>query len=138
MITGAMGERAKASGGATFYGHTTATDFELKDGRIHAVITDQGRIEYDQVLLCTNIWGSVLSYKLGVTLPFRARSHHYANTEPLPELAGESRWTAYPAVRHQDRSMYFKHLDERWSVGSYRHEPRNVNPYQVGKDAYWK
>jgi glycine cleavage system aminomethyltransferase T/glycine/D-amino acid oxidase-like deaminating enzyme len=137
MIAGAMGELAQASGGAAFYGHTKALDFELEHGRIQAVVTDQGRIECEQVLLCTNIWGSVLSDKLGVTLPFRASSHHYANTEPLPELARESRWTAYPAVRHQDRSMYFKHLDERWSVGSYRHEPRNINPYQVGHDAYW-
>ncbi len=137
-LAGAMGKMAIDSGGASFYGNVRATDFELRNGRMHAVITDNGRIECEQVLLCTNIWASVLSDKLGVSLPFMASAHHYALTEPLPELAGETRWTAYPAVRHQDRSMYFKHYRDAWCTGSYRHEPRNVSPYQVGRDAYWK
>ena len=133
---GAMGQMAMAEG-ATFYGGVTATDFELEQGRIKAVVTDKGRIECEHVLLCTNIWGSVLADKLGVTLPFMACAHHYAITEPLPELAGETRWIYQPPVRLQERAMYFRQWDDAYCTGSYRHEPRIVSPNEVGKDAYW-
>ncbi|HLF89555.1 MAG TPA: FAD-dependent oxidoreductase, partial [Anaerolineales bacterium] len=134
---GALAQKAIESGGATFYGKTLATDFELENAHVRAVITDQGRIECEQVLLCTNIWGAVLADKVGVKLPMMACAHHYGITEPLPEFAGETHWTAYPSVRHQDRSMYFRHWGEAWCTGSYRHEPHIVSPYEVGKDACW-
>ena len=133
---GAIALKAIETGGAEFYGNTLATDIELKQGRVHAVVTDQGRIECEQVLLCTNIWGSVLADKVGVTLPMMACAHHYAITEPLPELAHETEWISQPCVRHQDRSMYFRQWEQAYCTGSYRHEPRLVDPYDVGKDAY--
>ncbi len=136
-LAGALAERAAKDGAVEFRGGTAVQDIVLENGRVTAVVTDQGRLYCEQVLLCTNIWGSVLADKVGVDLPFMACAHHYALTEPLPELAGETRWTAYPAVRHQDRAMYFRHWGESWCTGSYRHEPRIVSPYQVGKDAYW-
>lgn len=133
---GVLAQKAIASGGAAFYGRTLATDIELKHGRVHAVVTDKGRIECEQVLLCTNIWGSVLADKVGVTLPMMACAHHYAITEPLPELANDTEWISLPCIRHQDRSMYFRQWEQGWCTGSYRHEPRMVSPYDVGKDAY--
>ncbi|GAB4578631.1 MAG: FAD-dependent oxidoreductase [Anaerolineales bacterium] len=134
---GALAQKAIETGGATFYGHTRVTDFEMSGGRVRAVLTDQGRVECEQVLLCTNIWGPVLADKVGVRLPMMACSHYYAITDPLPELSARTGWSAYPVMRHQDRSLYFRHWDGAWCTGSYRHAPRIVNPYQVGKDAYW-
>jgi glycine cleavage system T protein len=136
QAAGALALKAIATGGAEFYGQTQATDIELKAGRIQAVLTDKGRIECEQVLLCTNIWGSVLADRLGVTLPMMACAHHYAITEPLPELADETSWISQPPLRHQDRSMYFRQWDNGWCNGSYRHEPRLVSPHDVGRDAY--
>ncbi|MEM7032467.1 MAG: FAD-dependent oxidoreductase [Chloroflexota bacterium] len=133
---GALALKAIDTGGVKFYGHTLATDIDLKDGRVQAVITDKGRIECEKVLLCTNIWGSVLADKLGITLPMMACAHHYAITEPLPELADETEWISQPPLRHQDCSMYFRQWDQGWCNGSYRHEPRLVSPHDVGKDAY--
>lgn len=136
QAAGALAQKAMAGGGAEFYGQTLATDIELKNGRVQAVVTDKGRIECEQVLLCTNIWGPVLADKVGVTLPMMACAHHYAITGPLPELAAETAWISLPCVRHQDRSMYFRQWQQGWCTGSYRHEPRLVSPYNVGKDAY--
>ena len=133
---GALALQAEATGGAEFHGNTKVTDIELKEGRVSAVVTEQGRIECEQILLCTNIWGSVLADKVGVTLPFLACAHHYGVTEPLPELAGETSWVPGPPIRHQDRSMYFCQREDKWWTGSYRHKPHMVNPYDVGKDAY--
>jgi len=136
QCAGALALKAIASGGADFYGQTRATDIEMANGRIKAVVTDKGRVECEQVLLCTNIWGPVLADKVGVTLPMMACAHHYGITEPLPELAGETEWISQPCVRHQDRSMYFRQWEQGYCTGSYRHEPRLVDPYDVGKDAY--
>ncbi|MEM7346561.1 MAG: FAD-dependent oxidoreductase [Chloroflexota bacterium] len=133
---GAIARKAIASGGAEFYGNTLVTDLELKNGRIEAVVTDQGRVECEQVLLCTNIWGSVLANKIGIKLPMMACAHHYAITEPLPELDHITEWIEEPCVRHQDRSMYFRQWEQGYCTGSYRHEPRIVDPHAVGKDAY--
>jgi glycine cleavage system T protein len=133
---GALAHQAMAGSGVEFYGDTMALDIELQGGRVAAVVTDKGRIACEQVLLCTNIWGSVLADKVGVTLPMLACAHHYALTEPLPELAGETAWIAQPCVRHQDRSMYFRQWEQAYCTGSYRHEPRLVSPYAVGKNAY--
>lgn len=138
QAAGALALAAIGSGGAQFYGHTLATDIELANGRVEAVLTDRGRIACEQILLCTNIWGSVLADKVGVTLPMMACSHHYAITEPLPELAHLDDWIEQPPLRHQDRSMYFRQWGNAWCTGSYRHSPRLVTPYHVGKDAYWR
>ncbi len=135
---GALAQKAMATGGATFFGQTKAVDFELEGGRIRAVLTDRGRIACEQVLLCTNIWGSVLADRVGLTLPMMACAHQYAISEPLPELGHVTEWIEMPPVRHQDRSMYFRQWDQAWSPGSYRHTPRLVSPYDVGQDAFWK
>ena len=134
---GALALEAEKGGGAAFYGEVNVQELLLDNGRITGVRTDKGDIVSDQVLLCTNIWGSILADKIGVKLPMMACSHHYANTEPLPELAGYKNWIDLPPLRHQDKSAYFRQWDQRWSVGSYRHEPWLVSPYDVGKDAYW-
>ncbi len=131
----ALAQAAIDNGGAEFYGDTKVLDFELRDGRVAAVITDQGRIECEQVLLCTNIWGPVLADKLGVTLPMYAVEHQYLISEPLAELAGETRFIVHPILRHQDYSMYFRQHADRYGIGSYKHEPKLVNPYELGFEA---
>ena len=69
---GALALKAIETGGAEFYGNILVRDIELDQGRTRAVVTDQGRIECEQVLLCTNIWGSVLADKVGVMMPMMA------------------------------------------------------------------
>ena len=133
---GALAQKAIASGGAQFYGNTLAQDFELTGGRISAVVTDQGRIECEQVLLATNIWGTVLADKLGVSLPFRACAHPVAITEPMPQYADVTEWCVEPSVRHPSYNIYYRHWDQGYALGSYKHTARLVNAYTIGKDAY--
>ena len=134
---GALGVAAMESGGATFLGETAVEQIHLRDGRVSGIATNKGRIECDQVLLCTNIWASVLADKIGVSIPMMACSHHYGITEPLPEYDRDMAWIQEPPVRYQEKSMYFRQWERGYCVGSYRHEPWIVNPYQVGRDAYW-
>jgi glycine cleavage system T protein len=131
----ALTRAAQAIGGVTFYGNTTVLDLEMADGRVRAVVTEQGRIEAEQVLLCTNIWAPVLAAKVGVNIPLMAAQHLYTISTPLPELAGETVEVRHPLMRHQDHAMYFRQQGDRYGVGSYRHAPLMVDPRDLGKSA---
>jgi len=131
----AMAAYTREQGAVTYYGETEVTGFETTSGRVTQVLTDQGPIEAQMVLLATNIWGPVLSDQLGIDLPLMAVEHQYLISEPLEELAGETREIVHPILRHQDFSMYFRQHQDAYGIGSYKHEPLLVDPYQVGQDA---
>ncbi len=136
-VVGELARLASAGGAAAFYGNIPVTDidFETRRGHVTAVITPQGRIETEQVLLCTNIWGPVLGDKVGVSLPLMAVEHLYAITTPLPELAGETREVAHPILRDQDHAMYYRQHFDAYGIGSYQHSPILVDPYTLGQTA---
>src|SRR6266508_2693931 len=107
----ALANAARAQGVA-FYGHTRVTGIDVSNGRVQAVVTPQGRIAADLVLICAGIWGPRVGRLAGVKIPLTPVQHQYAKTAPLPELAGETREVVHPIVRHQDKAMYFRqHAD---------------------------
>jgi glycine cleavage system T protein len=127
---------AQACGDAVaFYGHTRVTDVEVRNGRVASVLTDSGRIATEQVLLCTNIWGPVLAARVGLKIPLVAVEHQYLISEPLPQLAGETREIVHPILRHQDYSMYYRQHADAYGIGSYKHEPLLVDPWELGPTA---
>jgi dimethylglycine oxidase len=109
--------------GAAFQGGVTVTGFDVRDGRVGAVRTDHGEVECERVLLCAGIWGPTVGAMAGVPVPLLAVQHQLVWTDPLPELAGETREVAHPILRHQDMAMYCRHRRDHYAVGSYRHEP---------------
>lgn len=127
--------RAAEAMGVEFHGNTEVLDLEARDGRIAAVATSQGRIEAEQVLLCTNIWGPLLARKFGISIPLMAAEHLYTITSPVAELAGESVEVRHPLMRHQDHAMYFRQHGDCYGIGSYRHAPLMVDPRDLGKTA---
>ncbi len=131
----AMAKITRGQGSVEYYGHTKVTGFETKNRRVTAVVTDQGTIQTEHVLLCTNIWGPVLADQLDVHLPLMSVEHQYLISEPLPELKGETREIVHPILRHQDFSMYFRQHKDAYGIGSYKHDPLLVDPYDVGKNA---
>ena len=48
---------ARKATGATFHARTAVTGFEITRGQVRAVLTSNGRIETDRVLICCGIWG---------------------------------------------------------------------------------
>jgi glycine cleavage system aminomethyltransferase T/glycine/D-amino acid oxidase-like deaminating enzyme len=127
--------RAAEALGVAFYGNTAVHDLEAAGGRIAAVLTDQGRITAEYVLLCTNIWWPLLVQKFGISMPLMAAEHLYAITSPVAELAGETLEVRHPLMRHQDHAMYFRQHGDCYGVGSYRHVPLIVDPRDLGKSA---
>lgn len=132
-----MAEAAKADRAVTFYGDVPVLDidFETHKGHVTGVVTPKGKIETEQVVLCTNIWAPVLADKVGVAVPLLACEHQYAVTTPLPELEGAQDELEHPILRHQDHAMYFRQHRDAYGIGSYQHEPILVNPYDLGRKA---
>lgn len=122
-IVTALARRAEAEGVA-FEGGVTITGFDVRQGRIRGVRTDHGDVECERVLVCAGIWGPTVGAMLGVPIPLVAVQHQLVWTDPIPELAGETREVVHPLLRHQDRSLYYRHRQDHYAVGNYRHEPR--------------
>lgn len=73
--------------GAEFVPHTRTEDVEVENDSIQAVVTENGTIECNEVVIATNIWARQLGEKLGVHLPVAPVEHQYTITEPLDEMA---------------------------------------------------
>jgi aminomethyltransferase len=142
--------------GAKFVPHTRTEDIETEDGSVSSVITENGTIECNEVVIATNIWARQLGEKLDVHLPVTPVEHQYTMTETLEELAdnrvdvsdhplyenykgvsGEKadRLLASPdrpILRDQDNAMYFRTHGDSYGIGSYNHEPVVPDPQELG------
>jgi heterotetrameric sarcosine oxidase gamma subunit len=124
----AMANAAMAQGAAKFYGCTSVTGIERKGHRVSAVVTDQGRIETEQILLCAGIWGPLIGRMAGIIVPLMPMEHQFVKVGPIPELAAFSREIAMPIVRVHDHLMYCRMFGDLWGIGNYNHVPLPVAP----------
>jgi glycine cleavage system T protein len=115
--------------GARFHGHAAVTGFEVRAGRVRAVLTERGRVEAEHVLCAAGIWGPVVGRMAGVSVPLQPLRHLYAVTEPVLGATEP----VQPVVRHQDRSMYLRQVGAAYGIGAYRHEPVPVEPEAIGR-----
>ena len=119
--------------GASFHGETEVVGVEVKDGRVRAVETSQGRIETETVLSCAGMWGPRIGRMAGAFVPLLTpMQHQYAWTTPVPGLEGAVGESDHVILRHQDHSMYFRQEGERYGIGSYRHRSMPLSPDEIG------
>jgi glycine cleavage system aminomethyltransferase T/glycine/D-amino acid oxidase-like deaminating enzyme len=125
-----MAEHAR-EGGARFFGETEVVDLDVEDGSISAVVTDEGRIDCEEALICTNIWGPLFGDWADVDVPLTPCAHQYLVSEPLEELAGATEEVEQPILRHQDFSLYYRQHGDSYGIGSYDHDPLLVDPEDI-------
>lgn len=130
-VSETMAQEAMNAGAAEFHGHTTVTDIERSDGEVSAVVTDRGRIECEELLVATNIWGPLFGEMVDFDVPLVPCAHQYLVSEPLEELAGAEAELEEPILRHQDYALYFRQHRDAYGVGSYNHEPLLVPPEDI-------
>ncbi len=142
-VSGALARDAMATDGAKFVGNTEVTDLEVSNGRIIAVHTnnpEMPRIECEQLLLCTNVWGPILTEKYNIPVPLLGYEHQYVITKPLPELAefdpsNKDHEVVYPTMRELDSAMYYRKHWDKLGVGSYWHKPYPIRARDLGRTA---
>ncbi len=84
MVQGYV-NRAKALG-ASLHLDTPVTDIEVDGGKIKAVVTPQGRIATETVVIAAGAWSGRIGQMLGVELPIVPVRRQIVVTRPLPEF----------------------------------------------------
>ncbi len=88
--------------GATFYANTRVTSIEVRNGRVQAVHTSQGRIQSEIIVAAAGIWSPRIGQMVGLSIPLMPMQHQYAITAPLPELAEGN---SMPNLRDPDKLL---------------------------------
>ena len=69
--------------GVTIIQGVSATDVEMRNGVVHAVVTDSGTIECEYVVNAAGMWARQLGERSGVSIPLQAAEHYYLITEQM-------------------------------------------------------
>ena len=116
-ITQALAKGARMSG-AQLFEDCKVTDIEIEAGKIKAVITDQGRIECGQVVLCAGQWSRDFAARFGVNVPLVSMEHQYMVTEAIKDMPKN-----LPTLRDPDRLTYYKEEVGGLVMGGYEANP---------------
>jgi len=119
-------EAARGRGVRTL-AHHEVLDIRTEDGRVSAVVTDQGEIPADIVVCCAGIWGPKIARMVGMNLPLTPLAHQLAWTGPVPALAGQTEEAVRPILRHQDADLYYRDRFDGLGIGYYGHRPMPVD-----------
>jgi glycine cleavage system T protein len=124
----AAGARAK---GVRFFEGTPVSDFVMNGTRVTGVITPQGTIMADQVVLATGMWSRQLSAKIGVRVPLQAAEHYYLLTEPLagmhPDMPVVEDPDTYTYVREEGGGMLFGLFEPEGAAWNLNGIPENAS-----------
>ncbi|MBE1205610.1 GcvT family protein [Aminobacter carboxidus] len=127
-ITQSLAKGARMHG-ARLFENVRVTGFEMKDGRILSVKTDQGDIACDKVVNCAGQWARQVGAMAGINVPLQPVKHQYIITEKLPGLATDA-----PTLRDPDRRTYFKEEVGGLVMGGYEPNPQGWTTGDVPND----
>ncbi len=121
-ITMALAKGAKMAGATILEGTNVISIETTSDGRgerVAAVITDQGRIECANVILCAGQWTRTLAATIGVNVPLVSVQHQYMITAQIPGVTRD-----LPTLRDPDRLTYYKEEVGGLVMGGYEPNPK--------------
>ena len=116
-ITQALAKGARMAG-ASIIEDCRVEDIEIDEGKIKAVITEQGRIECEVVICCAGQWSREFSHRFGVNVPLVSMQHQYLITEPIEGISPD-----LPTLRDPDRLTYYKEDVGGLVMGGYEPDP---------------
>ena len=92
---------------------------DVEGGRVRAVVTDQGRITCDKLVICAGQWSREIGRMAGVNIPLAAMQHQYLITEKIEGVARD-----LPTLRDPDRLTYWKEEVGGLVMGGYEPNPK--------------
>ena len=105
--------------GVRFLARHEVLDVVHGEGKVSAVVTDQGEIPADIVVCCAGIWGPKIARMVGMNLPLTPLAHQLAWTGPVPALEGQAEEAVRPILRHQDGDLYYRDRCGRGTVAGH-------------------
>jgi glycine cleavage system aminomethyltransferase T/glycine/D-amino acid oxidase-like deaminating enzyme len=117
QLTFALADGARRYG-AEIVTRARVTDIALRNGRVHEVVTDRGRIRTDVVVNAGGMAAPDIARLVGVTVPIITMAHQYLVTEPFaPPLE------PLPTLRDPDNLVYFRTEVGGLVMGGYERDP---------------
>jgi glycine cleavage system aminomethyltransferase T/glycine/D-amino acid oxidase-like deaminating enzyme len=116
-------------GGTKIIEGVAVTGFTKANGRVTGVVTEQGTIETDTVVVAAGMWGRQLGELADVTLPLQAAEHYYLLTD-------EVEWadTNAPVVEDPDRYGYYREETGGMLVGLFEPEAAPWSLDEIPRD----
>ncbi|MDX1737552.1 MAG: FAD-binding oxidoreductase, partial [Alphaproteobacteria bacterium] len=90
-------------GGAKIFENTLVHKIITEGGKAVGVMTDQGELRANTVVLAGGMWSRDLAAEVGANVPLHAAEHFYIVTEPMAEMN-----TNFPVLRVPDECAYYK------------------------------
>jgi len=123
-LTMALAAGAKARG-AQFCTHTRVQSINLKNSRVHSVVTDQGTIETEIVVNAAGQWAGEIGAivrtengeRVGLNFPIISMAHLYLITKPMGITQ------TLPTMRDPDLLVYFREEVGGLIMGGYERHP---------------
>jgi sarcosine dehydrogenase len=116
-ITLALAKGARMHG-AVLLEDCAVTGVEVRDGRVAAVETGEGRIVCETVVNCCGQWAREFARLAGVNVPLVSVQHQYMITEPIDGVTSD-----LPTLRDPDRLTYYKEEVGGLVMGGYEPNP---------------
>lgn len=101
-ITQALAKGAR-TGGAQIFENMLVNDLITDGSKVTGVITDEGTVMADSVVLACGMWTRELAGRHGVTVPLHACEHFYILTETFEGVTPD-----LPVYRDYDHHAYYK------------------------------
>jgi glycine cleavage system aminomethyltransferase T/glycine/D-amino acid oxidase-like deaminating enzyme len=126
-----MREQAQASGALTVIAGAAVLAITTEAGRLTSVVTSQGEIATDHVVVCCGVWSPQVAALAGARLALTPAVHQMISVGPIGLFAGTTGEISYPIVRDVDEGMYERQHGGDMEVGSYMHRPIIVPPETI-------
>ncbi len=128
QVTASFAAQARA-GGAEVAMRTTATGVEVANGRVQAVVTDQGRVETPIAVVAAGPWSKELMAVIGVDVPLSTVRHQIASIQrPVDQLP------YHPGVGDIAHSFSFRPDGQAMTLVGFGEDPAPVEDYNQGVD----
>jgi glycine cleavage system T protein len=117
QLTFALADGARLRG-ADIEQRTRVTGIDLRNGRVHAVVTDRGTIRTDVVINAGGMYAPQIGRLVGVDVPIIPYAHEFLVTEAFdPPLA------PLPTLRDPDLLIYYRTEVGGLIMGGYERNP---------------
>jgi 4-methylaminobutanoate oxidase (formaldehyde-forming) len=116
-LTNALAVGAK-NRGARIFTNCSVEKINLKDGRVHEVVTDKGTIQTEIVVNAAGQWGREVGMMVGLSLPVVPMAHLYLITKPIEGVKHD-----FPTLRDPDLLVYWREEVGGLVTGGYERNP---------------
>ncbi|WKZ35435.1 MAG: FAD-dependent oxidoreductase [Anaerolineales bacterium] len=116
-LTNALAIGAKQRG-AKIFTDTAVTAVNVKNGRVHEVVTTKGTIKTEVVVNASGMWGREIGKMVGLNLPVIPMAHLYIMTKPIEGVTN-----TFPNLRDPDLLVYWREEVGGLVTGGYERQP---------------